>query len=391
DTDGEGFYLFDTVANSQTLLDSIEFGRQIPDLSIGRIGHDAAWALTQPTFGQANTAQRTGDPAKLKINEWLADGRMFLADDFIELYNPDPLPVPLGGMFITDDPVGQPDKHMIPPLSFVGSTGYAVFVPDDNADNAGSHLAFKLSVDQELIGLYDTQLREIDKIIYYSQTTDISQGRSPDGERDFEFFTLPTPGVANLPMPGLIDLLDGLRVSELMYHPAGDEELEFVELINVGAGTLDLTGVRLTDAVGFTFPAMMLPPGQRVVVVRDLRSFYSYYGSGINVAGQYSGNLSDGGEDFVVQLPDPLDAAIQRFDFDDDWYPTTDGGGFALSIIDPTADLTAWDEAASWQVGPVGGSPGHSDIEPPVNGVVISEVLSHTDAPSVDAIELYNP
>jgi len=397
---GEAVYLFDTLANNHTLIDSIQFGLQVPDSSIGRVDMDAHWALTQPTFGETNIARFMGSASTLKINEWLADGGRRFTEDFLELYNPNPLPVSLTGLFLTDDPVGflltdgpvgQPDKHELPPLSFVAGSGYAAFALDNNADAAANALPFKLSAEQELIGLYDPQKRKIDKVIYYSQTTDVSQGRSPDGAIGYQFFDLPTPGAPNVPMPGAIALLDGLRVTELMYHPVADDELEFVELMNVSAAPLDLTGVRLSEAVNFTFPDVVLPPGERIVVVRDLESYYSHFGSGANVAGQYSGSLGDGGEEFVLQLPAPLDAAIQRFTYDDDWYPTTDGGGFSLVIVDPNADVADWDLAANWRAGTVdGGSPGRTDAQSPIDGIVINEVLSHTDLPATDAIELYN-
>ena len=188
------------------------------------------------------------------------------------------------------------------------------------------------------------------------------------------------------------ELIDGLRVSEIMYNPASDPAMEFVELTNISSTvTLDLTGVRLAGAVDFTFPDVKLLPGGRVVVVRDLEEFHSHYGSGVNVAGQYTGNLSDGGEELIVQLADPLEAAILRFDYNDAWYPATDGGGYALTIVDPAIDPADYGNAASWRAGTVlGGSPGRADGETLAAGVVINEVLSHTDLPQKDSIELRN-
>src|SRR5262249_13806308 len=107
DQNGEGVYLFDRVANGELLLDSVVFGVQLPDLSIGR-GAGGDWTLTSPTFGSANTAQALGNPRTLKINEWLAIGQSPNPDDFIELYNPDALPVALGGLHLTDQPIGAP-------------------------------------------------------------------------------------------------------------------------------------------------------------------------------------------------------------------------------------------------------------------------------------------
>ncbi|NQU22058.1 MAG: lamin tail domain-containing protein, partial [Candidatus Nealsonbacteria bacterium] len=506
DGSGDGVYLYDTAAAGGASLDQVEFGPQVRDLSIGRAGRHSQWALTQPTFATAspaadgnNVPQRVASPsagwaASLKINEWLTDARVLLPDDFIELYNPDPLPVPLAGLFLTDHPTAQQNEHEIAALSFAPGSGYVVFIADSDELAGPDHLNFRLSPRFEMIGLFDPDLNEMDRVLYYSETTDYSRGRSGDGDPLFAQFRLPTPGVANrvtgssnsvtlieqgsewqylddgsnlgsawketvyppadawdsgpaelgygdaqqgvpeatvigygpdpnnkfittyfrrtfevadptqfdelqlaiwrddgavvyvngaevrrtnMAAEGTIDyqtralagmsqssenlfynytldpavlqsgpnviavevhqsasdssdlgfdlvltgviatpntpmlatglkLLDGLRITEIMYNPIENDDLEFVELQNVGGVALDLAGVRLADAIDFTFPPMLLAPGQSVVVVRDLEEFETFYGPGINVAGQYAGNLSNGGEDVVLQLAAPL-------------------------------------------------------------------------------------
>jgi hypothetical protein len=66
---GGALYLFDKAINGGGQLDSVEFGLQLPDLSVGRIA-DGTWALTVPTFGTQNVAHPLGDAAAL------ADQRM---------------------------------------------------------------------------------------------------------------------------------------------------------------------------------------------------------------------------------------------------------------------------------------------------------------------------
>jgi len=39
--EGDGLYLYD---GTGSLIDSVRFGHQLPDLSIGRIGYDGRWA-----------------------------------------------------------------------------------------------------------------------------------------------------------------------------------------------------------------------------------------------------------------------------------------------------------------------------------------------------------
>jgi len=143
-------------------------------------------------------------------------------------------------------------------------------------------------------------------------------------------------------------LLDGLRVTELMYHASAGSSYDYIELQNVGDTTLNLTGVRLSDGIDFTFGQMLLDPGRYVVVVKNLTAFRSTYGTGINIAGEYSGNLSNGGERIVLSLPSPLDVAILRFEYTDKWYPTTDGDGSSLAINDPLTHPATLSEPGNW-------------------------------------------
>ncbi|MBM4026706.1 MAG: hypothetical protein FJ280_15080, partial [Planctomycetes bacterium] len=189
---GEGVYLYDKAG---VLLDSVEFGLQVADLSIGRIGPLAEWRLTVPTFGQANVARPLGDPRAVRINEWLASGRVLLRWDFIELYNPNPDPVDLSGMILTDSPAVSSCRHQIAPLSFIAGRGHAVFWA--NNSTGPGHVTFRLAADGELIGLYDAQGRQVDKVLFGAQTTDFSEGRVPDGAAKIELLPLPTPGLPN--------------------------------------------------------------------------------------------------------------------------------------------------------------------------------------------------
>ena len=183
------------------LIDSIAFGPQIADYSIGRLA-DGSWALCVPTFGAANVAAHTGDPHKLKINEWLTDARIIYDTDFLELYNPEPLPVSLGGLYLSDVPTGDPDRHQIAPLSFIAANGYAVFQPDGDTAAGPDHLNFKLSPDRGEIGLFDSSLVLIDYVLYGPQRTDVSQGRSPNGSSNIVFLSVATPGSPNpAPVP----------------------------------------------------------------------------------------------------------------------------------------------------------------------------------------------
>lgn len=194
---GDSITLTRSVPAGGGVADSVQFGAQLADYSVGRRASDGAWELCRPTFGGANVVAMQGAIAPVKINEWLASAAVTSPDDFIELYNPGPLPVNLGGAFLTDNPADWPLRHAIPPLTFVDAGGYVGFKADGNADSGADHVGFKLSPQQGEIGLFDSALRAVDAIVYGPQSTDVSQGRSPNGSAALAFFTQPTPGGPN--------------------------------------------------------------------------------------------------------------------------------------------------------------------------------------------------
>ncbi|MBN2129269.1 MAG: lamin tail domain-containing protein [Sedimentisphaerales bacterium] len=524
DSDGGRVHLYDS---RRVLIDAVEYGLQVSDLSAGRIGRDGRWGLTVPTFGQANIAMPVGDASTARINEWLAQGQVSFEDDFIELFNSQPWPIDLGGFFLTDNPATQPDRYRLPPLTFVPAQGFGVLTADE--ENLPGHISFRLSADGEILTLLDDKHSEIDEVLYGPQMIDVSQGRASDGSSTFAFSGLPTPGLPNpassttafvenlfpidgiwsyeqtgdlpdpswhepgyddstwptgaavlyvensglpgpkntpltlgpvtfyfrthftldaepesitqLEMTTLIDdgavfylngqevlrlgmpegpvepdtradrgvsnaayegpfvlptnallrgdnviavevhqtsstssdvvfgmqldatyvistgndslddafaLLDGLRITELMYHASEGDRLDFIELHNADDVALDLTGVRFTAGVDFVFGPLALAPGDYVVIADDAAAFRAKYGDEVPIAGEYGGRLSNGGEQIVLTLPEPMEAAILRFAYEDAWYESTDGRGHSLTIADPALPPATWSEPQSW-------------------------------------------
>jgi len=94
---------------------------------------------------------------------------------------------------------------------------------------------------------------------------------------------------------------------------------------------------------------MTLEAGEYTVVVGDVAQFESIYGMGVPIAGEYSDRLSDRGEDVVLQLAAPWDAAIMRFRYEDSWYPDTDGDGQSLVIEEVTAAPVTWNDPDNWR------------------------------------------
>ncbi len=224
--EGGTLYLFDSPANGGSLIDVVTFGPQLPDRSIGRTDQ-GSWSLCRPTFGARNRAEPTGDCFKLRINEWLALGSATMPDDFIELFNPDAAPVALGGLYLTDEPVGAPDRHEIAPLSYLDAGSWFAFKADGNTNSGPEHLNFKLKPEQGRIGLSAANLAPIDQVAYGPQTVGVSMGRAPDGAPELAVFGTPTPGSGNpggggIQVTNLTTTYDFITVSNTWrYHTAG--------------------------------------------------------------------------------------------------------------------------------------------------------------------------
>ena len=194
-----------------------------------------------------------------------------------------------------------------------------------------------------------------------------------------------------------------VRITEVMYHPGptnagsayGQEEFEYLELKNISASTaVNLVGVHFTNGIEFAFTAgsavTSLAPGQVVVLVKNPAAFVARYGGGATIAGTYTGALDNRGE--RIQLLDAVNEEIADFTYNNAWYPITDGLGFSLVIVNENAPWNTWDEKASWRAsGVLNGSAGQNDPAPPTfNRVLVNEVLANSEAPVVDAIELWN-
>ncbi len=149
-----------------------------------------------------------------------------------------------------------------------------------------------------------------------------------------------------------------LVITEIMYHPPDgepgtpyeDNDYEFVELFNRGDAAIDLSGITLSAGIRFSFAeGTLLFPGQYAVLVRNLDAFgarYAYW-QDLVILGEYSGNLQNRGEQLLVL--GPLQEPILDFSYRDVWYPTTDGDGFSLCLVDPHDPRDPWNEKQSWQ------------------------------------------
>lgn len=375
DQGGDAVYLYDSATAGQALLDSVVFGPQAADLSIGRTGAGLnTWALCTPTIGGVNVPVATlGSPGGLVINEWLANTDFRFGDDFVELYNPATQPAALGGMRVTDDFLSAPAKHVLPPLSFIAGGGFQVLKAKGGSATPGNPVEMPFSIDSTFgfLALSGSNGTMVDRVSIASLRRDVSAGRSPDGSTDLTTFSLPSPGISNAAPPAEIQaLVDFLRISEVLYKPDGGNDYEFVELTNTGTVPLNLSGVRFTGGIDYTFPApTQLLPGKFIVVARNPAALLSRFplAGPVLAGGSYTGALDNSGETLTLTLPKPWDAAILSFAYKTSWEPLTFSSGHSLQVLDPaTTAPRDWNERETWGVsGQPGGTPG-SDGPPAI-------------------------
>jgi hypothetical protein len=187
-----------------------------------------------------------------------------------------------------------------------------------------------------------------------------------------------------------------LALTELMYNPPDlgaipGNNLEFLELKNMGTNALNLSGLTFSSGITFTFTnGTILGAGEFFVLARNAESFAVKY-PGVIVRGTYTGQLDNAGERIV--LSHPLGASIFSVTYDDrpPWPVVPDVADFSLVQRQPGLS-PAPDRGLRWRASAnPGGSPGADDPEPTHPPIVINEILAHTDLPQKDSIELFNP
>ena len=354
DADGDAVFLYDSTVAGQTLIDSVVFGLQPPDFTIGRTGTAAdTWALCTPTVGAVNTAVPTlAVPAGIHINEWLGNADYRAATDFLELFNPAAQPVALGGMSLTDDFINFPARHVIPPLSFMAGGEFVAFEAAGNDATPGNarELPFGINATTGSVAILGANGSIADRGDTQLQFRDTSTARVPDGTGAFTAAGMPSPGASNAPLSAaVLAVLNNFRITEMMYNPSTSAQSEYIEFRNTSTtATLDLGGVFFANGISFTFPtATSLAPGAYLVIAGEPAKFSAQFPT-VAVFGAYTGRLDNGGERLRMEIPE-RNVAILDFAYADGWHPSTDGGGDVLQIVNDSASPAMWDRSEGWQ------------------------------------------
>ncbi len=168
------------------------------------------------------TIQEIGLGSNLKyglyINEIMASNRSTIEDeygefdDWIELFNGTSDPINLSQFYMSNSP-SNPEKWAFPD-TVIQPNGFMIFWADNQSWQGSNHMNFVLDKDGGSLSIFSQSLRTIDLYTYHEQSSDISIGRYHNGEDNWVFFDVPTPGKSN----GFTDV-DELMVHEIKMFP----------------------------------------------------------------------------------------------------------------------------------------------------------------------------
>ena len=166
--------------------------------------------MYRPTPAATNNAALPS--ITVSINEWMAENTGYLLnpgtskyDDWFELYNPANTPAELAGYYLTDT-LSNPFQYQVPAGYRVPAHGFLLVwadgKPSANSTNSPDlHVPFKLDKAGEAIGLFAPDGTAIDAVNFGAQTSNVSEGRYPDGGALRLFMPIPSPKAANILPP----------------------------------------------------------------------------------------------------------------------------------------------------------------------------------------------
>jgi hypothetical protein len=245
------------------------------------------------------------------------------SNDWIELYNPSPLPVNLSGYYLSDDPA-SPGKWALPG----GALGPGAHLSFDEVTGFHQVLTNGFGLNKAGEAIYLSHLpggtnRTVDAVRFKAQENGRSFGRYPDGAA--WWYAMPRTRDASNQLDGPPELV----IRELMFAPVGSNTLEYVELFNPRATPVALwnsNGVwRMDGGIDYDFPAATTVPGLSYLVLvnfsptnnpllAEFQAAYSQTNSAL-LLGPYGGSLSGLGERIAIEKPQAPDLPVDPIDW----------------------------------------------------------------------------
>jgi hypothetical protein len=252
--EGEVLTLVQKIDQELHYLDSVHFPALKTDLTYGRNPERDKFLYMCPTPLAKN---ELGEFGTLFINEFVTKncgtkGDEFNeSDDWVEIYNPTPDTIDLGGLFVTDS-LQDPLKHCIPSGSTatrIPPYGFKILWADNQPEQGELHLGFKLDGKDEQIGLYLPGHGFIDSLSYSLVASGMAMGRYLDGSDQIQAVSA-TPGE-----PNLVRTIENIYINEFMAKnrstlaDLNGEYDDWIELYNDNDFDVDLGGLYITDSL----------------------------------------------------------------------------------------------------------------------------------------------
>jgi hypothetical protein len=315
------------------------------------------------------------------INEVMANNVSVIANegdfsDWVELYNPSASAANISDWSLSDS-LSSPRKFVFPAGTAIPAGGYLIVWLDSQTNSPGLHSGFSLSSDTDDLTLFFSAAAgslQADRIVFGLQPPNVSIGRVPDGSGNWTL-NVPTFELANQAMTLAAAVTNNLRINELMANPSGGDD--WFELYNTTTNYIGLGGLVFTDqATGATNRAV---PALSYIAPGDFIQFSADdLGNGGNLDADHVDFKLGSSSDRVVLYEANRTTPIDRLEYN---VAQTNGVSFGR-LPDGGTNIVYFAAGRS--------TPGASNFQL-LTDIIINEVLTHTDLPLEDAIELYNP
>ena len=321
----------------------------------------------------------------IRINEVMAKNASYpdvdgTISDWVELYNTGSVAVNLAGASLTDSNL-YPARFVFKPNTFIQPNGYLLITCDSSRPDSATNAEFGLTASGGYMYLYPPGATlgttPVDSVLYGIQTEDYTIGRVPDGTGSW---TLCRPTFRSANASVATGSADTLKINEWMANPDGGDD--WFELCNTNAQPVAIGGLYLSDTTAVPFQYRI--PNLSFIGDGFRLSFIKFIADGNTNAynaDHVNFSLKAGGEQVTLYKSDGF-TPIQVVTFgsqdkgvSEGWLPDANLNNRARFGPDVNGISTA--------------TPGKPNSLP-YTGLVINELLAHTDPPLEDAIEFLN-
>ena len=362
-----------------------------------------SWRPSINTHGSPGEDEPLPDEfKKIFINEIRTrDG--LLTNDAIEVYNPNDEDVDISGWYISDN-LDRPQKS--PPITegtIVPAGGYTVL------ENGVNGFSISLSSKGERAFIYSAEGGLLTGWVHGFHFPSSSDGKHFSRFLDEYANEYLIPDDPSLGEDNGLPVSSNIKIVEIMYSPGYGSSVEYIKIENSSVEDVLLYDPEsssdnlIINGFGMTLPGdkPILRAGESAYITNvGEAQFRAAYNTGDDVtvfADIEAGSLDGGGERIEIRLPITIEgfqrdapgypryyAILDSVEYDDElpWPVEADGQGY--SLVRSHLNGSGY-RASDWELS---ASRGGSAFGGPI--VVINEILSHTDLPQTDVIELYN-